>query len=73
MCLRCTRADLEDWSVQGLIWSFGGAQELIWSIGDDLRKHKELASTVAVHIKPFGPCKCSFIVNVLVCSLKVLI
>ena len=32
MCLRCTRADFEDWSVQGLIWSFGGAQELFWSI-----------------------------------------
>jgi hypothetical protein len=46
---------------------------LTWSIGGDLRRHKEFGRVVVVHIKAFEPCKCSFIVDVLIFSLKVLI
>ena len=69
----CTRAHLEHWSAQGLISSFGGAQGLTWELGGVLRKHMEFGRVEVVHIKAFGPCKCSFLVDVSSCSSKVLI
>ena len=71
--LECMRADLEHWSAQGLISSFGGAQGLTWELGGVLRKDKEFERVVVVHIKAFEPCKCSFLVVVSTCSSKVLI
>ena len=55
----CTMADLEPWRCT--------RADL-----EPRRRHKEFGRAAVVHIEDFGPCKCSIIVDVLVCSPSVL-